>query len=81
MRVMFRVMKFGCYVTVDDGGNYVMFQELNVCRKFKCHVSRGEHLHNNSSQREFRLPVPHIVLRLKQVNFKARLYDLKNRLV
>ena len=29
-RVKFRVMKFGCYVTVDDGGNYVTFHELNV---------------------------------------------------
>ena len=25
--------------------------------------------------------MPHIVLRLKQVNFKARLHDLKDRLV
>ena len=23
-------MKVGCYVTVDDGGNYVTFHELNV---------------------------------------------------
>ena len=34
---------------------------------------------NNSSQRDLGPPVPHIVL--KQVNFKARLYDLKDRLV
>ena len=29
-RVTFRIMKFGRYVTVDDGGNYVAFHELNV---------------------------------------------------
>ena len=57
------------------------FHELNVHIKIKCHVSRAEHSHNNSTQGERRLPVPHIVLRLKQVNFKARLHDLKNRLV
>lgn len=34
-----------------------------------------------AAQRELRAPVPHIVLRLKQVNFKARLHDLKNCLV
>ena len=28
-RVTFRVMKFGRYVTVDDGGNNVTFHELN----------------------------------------------------
>ena len=28
-------MKFGCYVTVDDGGNYVTFHELNVRIKIK----------------------------------------------
>ena len=28
-------MKFGCYVTVDDSGNYVMFHELNVRIKIK----------------------------------------------
>ena len=28
-RVTFRVMKFGRYVTVDDGGNHVTFHELN----------------------------------------------------
>ena len=74
-------MKLGRYVTVDDGGNCVTFQELNVLIKIKCHVSRAERSHNNSSQRELRPPVQHIVLRLKQVNFKARLHDLKNRLV
>ena len=70
-------MKFGRNVTVDDGGNYVTFYELNVCIKIKCHVSRAERSHINSSQGELRSPVLHIVLRLKQVNFKARLHDLK----
>ena len=32
---MFRVMKDGCYVTVDDGGNYAIFHELNVRVKIK----------------------------------------------
>ena len=71
-RESFRVMKFG-YVTVDDGGNYVTFHEVNVRIKIKCHVLRAERSHNNSLQRELRPPVPHIVLRLKQINFKARL--------
>ena len=61
----------------DDGDNYVTFHELNVHRKIKCHVLRAECLHNNSSQREPRPPVPHTLLRLKQVNFKVQLYDLK----
>ena len=73
-------MKLGRYETVDDGGNYVMFHDFNVCIKFKCHVSRAERSiiipHN-----ELRPPLPHIALILKQVNFKAQLYDLKNRLV
>ena len=30
-----RVIKVGCYVTVDDGGNYVTFHELNVRIKIK----------------------------------------------
>ena len=30
MRVAFRVMKFGRYVTVDDGGNYVTVYKLQV---------------------------------------------------
>ena len=34
-RVTFRVIKFGLYVTVDDSGNYVTFQELNVRIKIK----------------------------------------------
>ena len=69
-------------VTVDDGSNYVTFHELNVRIKIKCHFSRPERSHNNnSSQRHLRLPVPCIVLRLKQVNFEARFHDLKNRLV
>ena len=86
-------MKFGHYVTVDDSGNYFTFHELNVRIKIKCHVSQAECLHNNSSQQELRLPVPHttsfpgslILLLLgnevnSQVNFRAWLYDLKNRL-
>ena len=28
-------MRVGCYVTVDDGGNYVTFHELNVRKKIK----------------------------------------------
>ena len=28
-------MEVGCYVTVDDGGNYVTFHELNVRKKIK----------------------------------------------
>ena len=28
-------MEVGCYVTVDDGGNYVTFRELNVRKKMK----------------------------------------------
>ena len=32
---MFRVMKVGGYVTVDDGGNYVTFHGLNVRIKIK----------------------------------------------
>ena len=78
---MFRVMKFGRYVTVDDGGNYVVFHKLNVHIKIKCRILRAKRLHNNSSQRELRPLVLHIVLRLKQVNFKVRLHDLKNSLV
>ena len=31
-RVAFRAMKFGCYVTVDDSGNYVTVYELDVRR-------------------------------------------------
>ena len=35
VRVTFRVMEVGCYVTVNDGGNYVTFHELNVRKKIK----------------------------------------------
>ena len=70
MRVTFRVTKLGRYVTLDDCGNYVTFHELNVRIKIN---------KNNSSQRELGPPVPHIMQR--QVNFKARLHDLKDRLV
>ena len=64
---MFRVLKFGRYVTVDDGGNYVTVYELDVRRIIR---------HNESLGR-----LSNIVLRMKQVNFKARLHDLQNRLV
>ena len=60
-------MKFGRYVTVDDGGNYVTVYELDVRRIIR---------HNESLGR-----LSNIVLRMKQVNFKARLHDLQNRLV
>ena len=60
-------MKFGRYVTVDDGGNYVTAYELDVRRIIR---------HNESLGR-----LSNIVLRMKQVNFKARLHDLQNRLV
>ena len=60
-------MKFGRYVTVDDGGNYVTVYELNVRRIIR---------HNESLSRPAQ-----IVLRMKQVNFKARFHDLQNRLV
>ena len=72
-RVTFRVTKLGRYVTLDDGGNYITFHELND------HVKINNN--NNSSQRELGPLVPHTVVRLKQVNFKARLHDLKDRLV
>ena len=61
-------MKFGRYVTVDDGGNYVTVYELNVRRI----IRRNESLAACPT---------HIVLRMKQVNFKARWHDLQNRLV
>ena len=38
---MFRVMEVGCYVTVDDGGNYVTFHELNVRKKIKTIAKRS----------------------------------------
>ena len=62
-------MAFGRYVTVDDGGRYVTFHELNVGIKIKLCVSRVELSHNNFLHRELSPPLPHIVLRLKQVNF------------
>ena len=70
---MFRVTELGRYVTLNDGGNYVTSHELNVRIKIN--------KNNNSSERELGPPVPHIVLRLKQANFKARFHDLKDRLV
>ena len=44
-RVTFRVMKLGRCVIVDDSGNHVTFQKLNVRFKIK---------NNKSSQRELR---------------------------
>ena len=32
---MFRVMKLGRYIIVDDGGNYVTFHKLNAHIKIK----------------------------------------------
>ena len=36
-----RVMKVGCYVTVDNGGNYDTFHELNVRIKRKT-ITKGQ---------------------------------------
>ena len=63
-------MKFGRYVIVDDGGNYVTVHELNVCRIIRHNESLSCLSSTNS-----------VVLRMKQVNFKARFRDLQNRLV
>ena len=61
-------MKFGRFVTVDGGGNYVTVHKLNVRRIIR---------HNKSL-----IACPtHIVLRMKQVNFKAQLHGLHNHLV
>ena len=51
-RVTFRVMKLGRYVTVDDGGNYVMERS-----------HKDKKNNNNSSQRELGPPVFTIVMR------------------
>lgn len=32
---MFHVLKLGCYVIVDGGGNFVTFHELNIRIKIK----------------------------------------------
>ena len=45
---MFRVMKFGRYVTVDDGGNYVTVHELNVRRIIRHNESLGRLSSTNS---------------------------------
>ena len=55
-RVTFRVMKFGRYVTVDDGGNHVTFHELNQrLRKYK-KITKAQS--DSVSNREFKSAVP-----------------------
>ena len=51
-RVTFRVMKFGRYVTVDDGGNYVTVQELNVRRIIRHNESLSRLSSTNSVKNE-----------------------------
>ena len=69
-RVMFRVMKLGRYVIVDDGGKYVMFHELNI------HIKITKN--NKSSQRELRPSVfqcdkfVQICLLLAHPSFRSR---------
>ena len=46
------VMKLSHSVIVDDGSNYVMFQQLDICIKIR--------KNNNSSQRELGMPVVHL---------------------
>ena len=53
VRVTFRVMKLGCYVTVDDGGNYVT----------EC-SHKDKKNNNNSSQQELGPPVSQTVLKI-----------------
>ena len=40
-------MKVGCYVTVDDGGDYVTFHELNGRIKMKTITKAQLHSVNN----------------------------------
>ena len=65
VRVAFRIVKFRRYVTVDDGGNYlyVAFHKLSACVIIPYNESLG--------------CLCHTVLRLKQVNFKVLLHNLK----
>ena len=51
-RVTFCVMKFGRYVTVDDGGNYVTVYELNVRRIIRRNESLGRLSSTNSVKNE-----------------------------
>ena len=52
MRVTFRVMKFGRYVTVDDGGDYVTVHELNVRRIIRHNESLGRLSNTHSAKNE-----------------------------
>ena len=45
-------MKFGRYVTVDDGGNYVTVQELNVRRITRHNKSLGRLSNTHSVKNE-----------------------------
>ena len=45
-------MKFGRYVTVDDGGNYVTVQELNVRRIIRHNESLSRLSSTNSVKNE-----------------------------
>ena len=48
-------MKFGRYVTVDDGGNYVTVQELNVRRIIRHNESLSRLSSTNSVKNEKKL--------------------------
>ena len=50
-RVTFRVMKFGRYVTVDDGGNHVTFHELNQLLRKDKKITKAQS--DSVSNREF----------------------------
>ena len=50
-RVTFRVMKFGRYVTVDDGGNHVTFHELNQRLRKDKKITKAQS--DSVSNREF----------------------------
>ena len=45
-------MKFGRYVTVDDGGNYVTVHELNVRRRTRHNESFGRLSSTNNVKNE-----------------------------
>ena len=45
-------MKFGCYVTVDDGSNYVTVHELTVCRIIRHNESLGRLSNTHSAKNE-----------------------------
>ena len=50
-RVTFRVMKFGHYVTVDDGDNHVTFHELNQRLRKDKKITKAQS--DSVSNREF----------------------------